>query len=231
MYEKYKPYIIKSKHFVDIYNGGAGHKGITINKKRGKIRKLSRASHKRLCLTLDSILYFTPTYRFMIEFNGHEEIKEKFKIIKSFIVHWSNPKNYVTSKIPLFVWKKVFTENGTLIFDILTNLKIQWLENNINKIFLNDWLVHSKYYESKFTFMKVNNPDQTIIDYCFFYKTILPVNENTGRMWGMINLKLYKKKKTKKNYVQHSISGLNDINPEKNDSFKKNFYIKNLKQY
>ncbi len=93
---KNKPYHLISSHFEEIYPGGGCNVEQLRKNKRGKIKSFSRASQRKLCLTLDSIKDFTPELSISITLKEFIPNKSYFKEIKSFCRSYS--KNEYTKK-------------------------------------------------------------------------------------------------------------------------------------
>ncbi len=219
---KKNSYFVTTKHFVEICTGG-GYSANLKNNRRGKIQKVSRASIKRLCLYVDSLESFNPTYNILFFPVELENQNEFFKKVKSFCRSLSNEKwRNSKTKIPLFIWKKNIVD-GKVQIEIISNLKLSYTDKQTQFICNYIWKNLSP---AKITITKIvkENFSDIFYDFCLSFN-FEPTR--VGRFWGHFNGKFYERKEIIKKRI--SIAQLEKSNLTKiteNKVIKKNFFKK-----
>ncbi len=218
---KKNSYYLTTKHFVEICTGG-GYSENLKNNKRGKIKKLSRSSIKRLCFYVDSLVSFTPKYTILFEAVELENQNEFFKKVKSFCRSLSNEKwRNSKIKIPLFIWKKNIVE-GKVQIEIISNLKLNYTDKQT--LFICNY-IWKKLSSTKITITKIEKENLSDI----FYDFCLSFNfepTRVGRFWGHINGSYYERKEIIKKAISISQLEKTSLNKITENNFIKNNFFK-----
>jgi len=205
--KKNEPYLKKNRFFTEYYKGGGYNPEVLKLHPRKPIKKLTRKSQKNLLMSIDTFKHFKANWYIIVFCPPEINIKDSIRLLKKFTRSLSS-ENYYTKKSipPLFFWKKNYTAENKLTFEIITNIKRIWLTPTLMKLTVKYLWEKTCNYTCITNVIPVRNEDQKIamLKFCLkFYSAA--GDKETGRWWGIINRKYYTKRSLKKTHIKSNL--------------------------